>query len=68
MKKYKFKKFNRRTKREYAQMILDRYERNLMSFDGLYRNFWELFRNTKINQTWKNRSPKKELYNSPPKR
>ena len=39
-------------------MILDRYERNLVSFDGLYRNFWELFRNTKINQTWKNRSHK----------
>jgi len=45
MKKYKFKKFSRRTKREYAQMILDRYERNLMSFDGLYRHFWRLFRN-----------------------
>jgi len=43
-------------------MILDRYERNLMSFDGLYRNFWELFRNTKINQTWKNRSHKNWNY------
>jgi len=44
-KEYKWIKINRRNKRDYARMILDKYSRNLISFDELYRHFWRLFRN-----------------------
>lgn len=50
--KKEFIKFNRRTKKENAHIILDEYNRGLINFDTLYRKFWMLLRNPKIKQTW----------------
>ena len=53
-------KFNRRTKRDYAYKIIDKYERGIINKETVYNHFWKLFKCPTCKyetsqKTWKNK-------------